>query len=120
MLSYQVLCKTENVLKFLLFLTFVYLLLSLSQICYYSYTSYKFDCNEKISDGYELGGSFNTETQEICIFVDENNSEYQRILKHEQVHLDQSNRKGIFKQYTCDNKIGVFFNEFEAYFRENF
>lgn len=99
------------------------LMIQSSYILYYSiiypaYLSTSVDCHpisyeQGVKDieqkGYEVGGYFNYQTEEIFVYTPD-----PQTIKHEICHAQQ---KEQHRSYSCANKIMVFVNEAECYLR---
>jgi hypothetical protein len=92
-----------------------------------AYFSYYSECNaptiqEGIKDlneqGYSvsIAGTYNPINNSIFLNEYLNNEEYFKTLKHEKIHQYQYKHKRYF---SCDNSLGAYLNEVEAYLFEN-
>lgn len=90
-----------------------------SSVIYPAYLSTSVDCHpvsyeQGVKDieqkGYQVGGYFNYQTEEIVVYTPDI-----RAIKHEICHAQQKEQN---RTYLCSNKIMVFVNEAECYLRQ--
>lgn len=110
-LSFFIIFFLISIFLFFFFPKFIYAFYSLKLSCYYSYEQ-----AVNNSAGYfstTFNETTNETTTEIKIFEEENTTEYYKTLKHELIHEHQYKNNYSFD---CDNKLGIYINELEAYF----
>lgn len=95
-----------------------FLLLVFNYLFYPAFQSYKYDCWISVEEGIERGeilGSFDGNSGEINICINESNPQYKKVLRHEMCHQIYY-KLGLSS--SCLNPLGVVFEEMTCYFVE--